>query len=286
MRTGQGVIESTQQESSRFAYSFLPGLLFVMLLWLVHLLTYISDADLAWLGVYPRNFFGLIGVFLSPLIHSDLKHLLSNSFPLILLSGFILFIHKWDGARVIGLVYILSGVFTWFIGRQSYHIGASGVVYGMAGFLLFRGIITRDRGAMAVAFAVLFLYSGLFYGLFPKEERISWEGHLAGMVAGILATLLLGKVTFKKKTDPAIVAVQPAITQRHVSSTFIPYYMHYTIQYSTSNPGNAPTLFNYTLTSESLPEKKPTMVQYSSSLNKLQSKLHHDRESKTGNSRT
>ena len=175
MRTGTGILETTQQESSRFAYSFLPGLLFIVLIWLIHLLTYLTDANITFLGVYPRSFFGLAGVFLSPLIHADLKHLLSNTFPLVLLSGFILFIHRREGANVIALVYILSGVFTWFIGRQAHHIGASGVVYGMAGYLLFRGFITRDRGALAVAFAVLFLYSGLFYGLFPKEERISWE---------------------------------------------------------------------------------------------------------------
>ncbi|MBC5772935.1 rhomboid family intramembrane serine protease [Pontibacter sp. KCTC 32443] len=270
MRTGQGMLESTQQESSRFGYSFLPGLLFVLLLWLVHMLSYFSNAELAWLGVFPRNFFGLVGVFLSPLIHSDLKHLLSNSFPLILLSGFILFIHKQEGAKVLILVYVLSGVFTWFIGRQSYHIGASGVVYGMAGFLLFHGFLTRDRGSLAVAFAVLFLYSGLFYGLFPKEERVSWEGHLAGMFAGLVATFFIGDHTFsKRRSNKAVVTVQPAVTQRHVSSTFIPYYMHYTIHYSLENTGKEAKPFVYTLTPDFQSDQKPPTVQYTSAIKGL-----------------
>lgn len=266
MNTGTGILESTQQESSRFAYSFLPGLLFVVLIWLVHLLAYLTDADLAFLGVYPRSFFGLAGVFLSPLIHADLKHLLSNTFPLVLLSGFILFIHRREGANVIGLVYILSGVFTWFIGRQAYHIGASGVVYGMAGYLLFRGFITRDRGALAVAFAVLFLYSGLFYGLFPKEERVSWEGHLAGMFAGLIAVIIYGQRPFRKrKTSDTTVAIQPDITQRHTSNTFVPYYIHYTINYSTPNAKDTKP-FVYTLKPDTQPGQKPTLLQHSASV--------------------
>ncbi|WP_162425870.1 rhomboid family intramembrane serine protease [Pontibacter pudoricolor] len=267
MKTGPGILESTQQESSRFAYSFLPGLLFIVLIWLIHLLSYLTDADLAFLGVYPRHFLGLVGVFFSPLIHADLKHLLSNTFPLVLLSGFILFIHRREGARVIGLVYILSGLFTWFIGRQAYHIGASGVVYGMAGYLLFRGVITRDRGALAVAFAVLFLYSGLFYGLFPKEERISWEGHLAGMVAGLIAALIYGKKPFSKSTPTVTtIAIQPDVTQRHVSNTFVPYYMHYTINYSMHHPGKAAKPFTYSLKPDNQSGQKQTLLQHPASV--------------------
>ncbi|HEY4651026.1 MAG TPA: rhomboid family intramembrane serine protease [Pontibacter sp.] len=267
MRKGYGIRSESQQESTRFAYSFLPGLLFVLLLWLIHLLTFLTHADLAWLGVFPRSFFGLVGVFLSPLIHADLKHLLSNSFPLVLLSGFILFMHKWRGVRVLVLVYVLSGVLTWFIGRQAYHIGASGVVYGMAGFLLFQGTFTRDRGALAIAFAVLFLYSGLFYGLFPKEERISWEGHLAGMVAGLVAALLYGQAAAKNKITEEGVKVQAAVTQNHVSSTFIPYYMHFTLHYSSGSPDST-RQYTYTLTPAVTPEQPPTRLQYSSSLKK------------------
>lgn len=261
-------------DSNRFAYSFLPGLLFVSLLWLIHLLAYLTGADLGWLGVLPRNFFGLVGVFLSPLIHADLKHLLSNTFPLVLLSGLILFLYRWQGVRVLVLVYVLSGILTWFIGRQAYHIGASGVVYGMAGFLLFRGFLTRDRGALAIAFAVLFLYSGLFYGLFPEEERVSWEGHLAGMVAGLVAALSLGRVKRNKETGSAE-TVPTEVTQRHVSSTFIPYYQHFSLQFTLQDKARPTQRFQYTLTPDTLPADKQTKLSYTASIKPTKSKTHY-----------
>ncbi|MBB6610756.1 rhomboid family intramembrane serine protease [Pontibacter sp. Tf4] len=266
MSTGQHeLLTHGQPDGNRFAYSFLPGLLFVALIWLVHLLSYLTGADLVWLGVLPRNSLGLAGIFLSPLIHADLKHLLSNTFPLVLLSGFILFIHRWQGVRAIVLVYVLSGILTWLIGRNAYHIGASGVVYGMAGFLLFRGFFGRDRGALAVALAVLFLYSGLFYGLFPNEERVSWEGHLAGMLAGLVAALIYGK-TDKPVQEAAEEGQQVpvSVTQRHVSSTFVPYYQHYSLQYTL--PAAANTKLTYTLTSDTYPAPVQTKRPFTTSL--------------------
>jgi membrane associated rhomboid family serine protease len=224
-------LKDLQAENERFAYSFLPGTLFVGLIWLIALLSYLANADLAWLGIRPRDFLGLIGVVAGPLIHSGLIHLLSNSFPLVLLSGFILFLHRTVALRVFVLVYVLSGLFTWFIGRNAFHVGASGVVYGLAGFLLFNGIIRRDRAGLAVSLAILFLYSGLFYGLFPSEERISWEGHLGGLVAGMLAALLYGEHVDKKATTPE--PVDKPITvppSQHQSSTLPP--SSYTWRYS------------------------------------------------------
>jgi membrane associated rhomboid family serine protease len=231
-------LKDLQAENERFAYSFLPGTLFVGLIWLIALLSYLADINLAWLGIRPRDFLGLIGVVAGPLIHSGLIHLLSNSFPLVLLSGFILFLHRAVALRVFVLVYVLSGLFTWFIGRNAFHVGASGVVYGLAGFLLFNGIIRRDRAGLAVSLAILFLYSGLFYGLFPSEERISWEGHLGGLVAGMLAALLYGEHVDKKTAisePPADSVKEPP--QNHQSSTLPPssYTWRYTI--GSTQPG-------------------------------------------------
>lgn len=208
-----------QEDNERFAYSFLPGTLFVALIWLIALLTYLGDLNLSWLGIHPRDFLGLIGVVLGPLLHAGLIHLLSNSFPLVLLSGFILFLHRTVALRVFVLVYVLSGLLTWFIGRDAYHVGASGVVYGLAGFLLFNGIIRRDRAGLAVSLAIIFLYSGLFYGLFPSEERISWEGHLGGLVAGLAAALFYGEHVDKKTTIPKVSAQEMAVQQLHQSTT-------------------------------------------------------------------
>jgi len=232
-----------QDESTYFAYSFLPGTLFVALLWLIHLLSFLTGADLAWLGVLPRRFFGLIGVLTGPLIHSDLLHLLSNSFPLVLVSGFILLLQGRKAERVFVLVYVLSGLLNWVIGRAGYHVGASGVVYGLVGFLLFNGFLRQHRGAMAVSLAVLFLYSGLFYGLFPAAERVSWEGHLAGLLAGLVAAVVYGDTRKAAQAPPALA---PGLVQRHLSHTIGPHYQHMLISYEIKGTGTGTSSFTYT----------------------------------------
>ena len=229
-----------QEENSRFAHSFLPGALFVVLLWLISLLQYLTDASLSWLGILPRNFFGLIGILTAPLIHSGLVHLLSNSFPLVLLPGFILFMHRQVALRVFAFVYFFSGLMTWFIGRPAYHVGASGVIYGLAGFLLFNGLLRRDRPALAVSMAILFLYGGLFYGLFPAEERVSWEGHLGGLVSGLLAAILFveEKPAAAKHTEaaPEALPVAELLQHQHASSTLGDDPGKYTIRYRIAEP--------------------------------------------------
>ncbi|GHA78954.1 rhomboid family intramembrane serine protease [Pontibacter akesuensis] len=230
----QGAYHLTEREL-HFGYSFLPGFLFVALMWLVSLLSYLTGANLGFLGVLPRSFFGLIGVFFAPLIHGDLLHLLSNTFPLLLLSGFILYMHRNVAVKVMVLVYLLSGLLTWLIGRQSYHIGASGVVYGLAGFLLFNGFLRQNRGAMAVSLAILFLYSGLFYGLFPNDEGVSWEGHISGLVAGLVAAIAYGEGNPEPQDKP----LEPSLVQRHMSNTMGPHYQHLHIHYQVRQPSRS-----------------------------------------------
>ena len=250
-----------REQQADFGYSFLPGILFAGLLALISLLTYLTGANLTWLGVLPRSAFGLVGIVTSPLIHSDLLHLLSNVFPLVLLSGFILFLHRRVALRVFVLIYPLSGALTWLIGRQAYHVGASGLVYGLAGFLLFNGFLRHNRSAMAVSLAVLFLYSGLFYGLFPNEERVSWEGHVAGLVAGLLAAVLYGEGNNPKAETAALA---PGVVQRHMSNTLGPHYHYFRIRYTVQEPGRgSEKSYTYTLdaaTGEAVMQTKPAAV--------------------------
>ncbi|MCC9166795.1 rhomboid family intramembrane serine protease [Pontibacter harenae] len=270
---------SLKEENEKFSYSFLPGALFVSLLWLISTLSYLTDANLGWLGVFPRRFFGLIGVVTSPLIHSGLDHLLANTFPLLLLSGAILFLHREVSGKVFLMVYVLSGIFTWFIGRSAYHIGASGLIYGLAGFLLFLGVVRRDRASLAVSLAVLFLYGGLFNGLFPGEERISWEGHLGGFLAGMVAVVVYGgNPTTTDDANAAAAGVAPSV-HPHVSSTVGPQYSAMPIAYHAQASQEAKT-YTYRLNSSTSAIEGPTNYGATSSKKAEQLQPNDDGESK------
>jgi len=160
-------------------------LLFVALLWILHLLQYFSGFDLGPFGVYPRQFFGLRGVFLAPLIHADFAHLISNSIPLLALSGIIFYFYRRVAVRSFLMIYLLTGLAVWAFGRSVFHIGASGVVYGLMAFILGTGIFRRNIKSVTLALIVFLFYSGMLVGLFPVQTGVSWEGHLSGAIVGI-----------------------------------------------------------------------------------------------------
>jgi hypothetical protein len=88
-------------------------------------------------------------------------------------------------------VYILTGIGVWFMAREAYHIGASGIIYGIASFILFSGLIRKNQSSLALSFIVLLLYGGMFYGVLPTEGHISWESHLMGLFSGLIVAVLL-----------------------------------------------------------------------------------------------
>ena len=129
----------------------------------------------------------LRGILLSPLLHGSFSHLLSNTLPLLVLGGFV----ALRGAKtLIGVslfVVVLGGLLVWLVGRPAVHIGASGLVFGYFGYLLAQGWYERSFLSILVAVAVLLLYGGLIFGALPQSGFISWEGHLFGLIAGVLA---------------------------------------------------------------------------------------------------
>ncbi len=174
---------------------FIP-LCFLAFIWGIKLSEILFKIKVTSFGIYPRSFSGLFGIISFPLIHGDLNHLYSNSVPLFLLAYGILFFYEKSSVKVLLLVYFVPGILVWLFGREAYHIGASGMVYGMAAFLFFSGIIRRDRRAITLALLVTFLYGGLVWGVLPLEDKISWEGHLFGGITGVLCAIV-----FRKK-DP------------------------------------------------------------------------------------
>jgi membrane associated rhomboid family serine protease len=159
--------------------------IFVACFWIVELFEYAFDINLNFLGVCPREFGGMIGIFTSPFLHGDFSHLLSNTFPFIILGTGIIFFFPSIAYRVFGLIYLLTGAGVWLMARPYYHIGASGLIYGFAAFLFFSGLFRRNNQYMVLSLIVAILYGGLLYGIFPTHPGVSWESHMIGALTGV-----------------------------------------------------------------------------------------------------
>jgi membrane associated rhomboid family serine protease len=166
--------------------NFMPVLFFVVVLWMVHLYQWYYGVSFAQFGLYPRTVTGLKGIILMPFLHGDFKHLISNSLPLLILGTGITYFYPTLYKKVIVWIILAGGFWLWLGGRPSYHIGASGLVYGLSSFLFFSGFLRRDLRLMALSLLVVFLYGGMVWGIFPLVKEISWEGHLFGGLAGAL----------------------------------------------------------------------------------------------------
>jgi membrane associated rhomboid family serine protease len=170
-------------------------ILFVILIWLIFWVEFRFNVDLKSFGIQPRKLEGISGIIFSPFLHSSLEHLFNNSIPLFLLSSAIFFFYRTISWKIIFLGIFLSGLLTWIIGRDSTHIGASGLIYVLISFIFFKGIISKNFNLMALSLIVVFIYGGTIWYVFPIKNNMSWEGHLSGFMIGVLLALL-----FKKNT--------------------------------------------------------------------------------------
>lgn len=174
-------------------------LFFVFCLWFIYWIEIRFDFDFAQNGILPRTFSGLQGVLFSPFIHSDMKHLYNNSLPLLVLLAALQFFYAKQSIAVISYGIFFSGIITWIIGRDNYHIGASGLIYVLVSFIFFKGIQTKYYRLVALSLAVIVMYGGMVWYVFPKvDETISWEGHLAGFITGFALSLFLKTPEYKK----------------------------------------------------------------------------------------
>lgn len=172
-------------ESIRFKYSVAYTLSFVFLLWVIKALEWALSFDFGIFGIHPRTLSGTFGIITGPLVHGDYMHLISNSFPLILLGIGIFYFYDKIAVEVFFWIYFVTGLCVWAMARDAYHIGASGIVYGLVAFMLFSGLFRRDTASIAIALIVVFLYGGMFYGVIPSDPHISWESHLMGSFTGV-----------------------------------------------------------------------------------------------------
>jgi membrane associated rhomboid family serine protease len=178
-----------ETEKKIFKYSLLFPVLIVGLFWIVKLTENIFNLNLTEFGILPLQLEGLRGILFSPFIHSNYDHLLSNSIPFLILGFALFYFYRNLAYRILFLIYILSGICVWLGGRDSYHIGASGIVYGLASFLFFSGVFRKDANLLTIGIIVIFLYGSMFWGIFPIKPEISWESHLWGAVSGVMLSL-------------------------------------------------------------------------------------------------
>jgi membrane associated rhomboid family serine protease len=164
---------------------------FVLVLWLVQWLITALDLGPEYFGVRPRQLVGLIGIVCAPLVHGDFAHLLSNSLPLIVAGTTMLYLYPQSSLRVLPAVYFGPGVAVWLLAAGSSHVGASGIVYGLVGYIFVAGLIRKDRRAIAASLLVSFMYGALVWGVLPIKRGVSWETHLAAAIIGVTLAFAL-----------------------------------------------------------------------------------------------
>jgi membrane associated rhomboid family serine protease len=167
----------------------IPGI-FVFLMWLVKIIELLFDIDLSGFGLYPLEVKGLPGIFFSPFIHQNFEHLFNNSLAFFFLSTAVFYFYSEVAMKVFFWTYLLTGLLVWIAGREAWHIGSSGLVYGLASFLFFSGIIRRYFRLIALSLLIVFLYGSMVWGMLPDlYKNVSWESHMLGFISGIVLSV-------------------------------------------------------------------------------------------------
>ena len=188
-------IGQNQQETSKefekelFFHAILKTVIIVSVLWITFLINDIFGLHWNDYGLMPRNINRLFGIFTMPFLHGDYSHLFSNSVPLLVLFFSIFYFFHKKATLILVMTWFMSGLFTWIIGTEGIHVGASGVVYALAFFLITISILKQETKLMAYSLIIIFLYGSIVWGFFPQlfpDKHISWEGHLAGAITGVV----------------------------------------------------------------------------------------------------
>ncbi|MCC7327228.1 MAG: rhomboid family intramembrane serine protease [Burkholderiales bacterium] len=181
-----------------FRAALAVALAFVAALVVIHVLGAALGLDLQRFGVHPREWSGLAGIIAAPMLHGNFAHLVSNALPLAVVGTVMLYLYPDASRIVLPAVYLGPGLAVWLFGRDSIHIGASGLVYGVVGYVFVAGVLRRDRRAIAASMLVAFMYGALVWGVLPIKAGVSWETHLAAALIGVALAFLL------RHRDPAM----------------------------------------------------------------------------------
>jgi len=165
----------------------------VFFMWAIFFLEFEYQVPFSRYGILPRKEVGLIGVFMAPMLHGSVQHIISNTLPILFLGAVLFNFYKSIAKKVFYWCYLFTGVLVWLFARPSYHIGASGLVYGLAFFLMFYGLFKKDFKSIVISIVTVIIYSGLFYGFFPALSNVSWESHLLGAIVGVGSAFYFGR---------------------------------------------------------------------------------------------
>ena len=182
-------------EKKRFLYSLVLPSIFVILCVLLWLLEFAFGTKFSFLGIYPRSTQSLYGIITYVFVHANVGHLFGNMVSFFILSVCLFYFYRDVAYKIFVLLWLLSGILLWFVGRDGCHIGASGLIYGLAFFLFWSGIFKKYTRLIAISLLVAFLYGNLVWGMLPLkiDDPTSWEGHLSGAVAGFFFAILFRK---------------------------------------------------------------------------------------------
>lgn len=251
-----------------FASALLPSLVLACLIWLVFYIELKFRIDLSFLGVLPRDTKGLAGVLLMPFLHGGSAHILSNTLPLIVLGTLLFWFYKDLALKITFFSIVVTGIFVWLFAnwneRSSYHIGASGLIYSWAAFLVFSGIIRKNKSLFGITLLVVFLYGTLVWGILPEDiqrslriadlqHSISWEGHLFGFLSGTFLAFI-----YRKHDSQKVVYSWDVNNDDDVDESN-PYWMvnenNTETNEATEKPSVDPFTFNYTFIKKENPEE-------------------------------
>lgn len=193
------LVSVEKHEKKKFINAIFYPLLFVVILSIIHFVQFAFDLNFYQWGIYPKETKGLVGIITSIFIHGNFNHLFNNSIPLLILGSALFYFYKPVAVKIVVWIVLMGGFWTWVMARESYHIGASGLIYGLFSFLLVSGFIRLNKQLIALSFFVVIVYGSMVWGIFPIKLEISYEAHFWGFVSGIILAIFYRKEGLQKE---------------------------------------------------------------------------------------
>lgn len=153
----------------------------------VELLNLLLGRSLTQFGIYPREWFGLLGIIASPFIHGSLGHFFANIIPLCVFTFLLMQLNRHHYWLITIFLILTTGILVWLFARSSHHVGASGLIYGYFGYLLIAGFTSKRLLPIISSVFIALFYGGMIFGVLPLQAYVSWESHLFGLIMGIIA---------------------------------------------------------------------------------------------------